>query len=746
VRRAIYIAGLVLLICGCSAGTVAALPDGRVYEMVSPVYKGGYGVDLGAAILATEEEGNRVEYVSFGAFNGVAGSVKQPGYMAQRTGNGWFSVPLVPPSGLAPETIGSDLSRSLSQSVTLDNAGPSYGAGKYENETDVFLLHGTLLPDVEEYFEVAGNIFLTSVEKKPFRSGIFYVGGSPDLCHLVFGADQPVLPEALESQTPHFELYELDRGCGGVTPALRMIGLKNDGRLMSPSCRILPGGQQSSNAIADDGSEIYFTANVETVEQPACIFGRHQIFVRLGGSKTIEVSRALSEPCDKVVADMVPCEHAEARASSDFVAASEDGSRVVFTTGQSLAGEDVDSGNDVYMASVGCPDGPSEACQPSERQLTGMSQLSHDPRPGQSAGVLGVVRVAPDASRVYFVAEGDLLTVSEEEALTSEGRNMPVEGAANLYAYETGTKTTKFITELCSGPELSGRIESVRCPPDLLAGSSSRNDREMWENGDAETSGQDARYLVFASYGRLVPADTDRAADIYRYDAVTGRLDRVSIGVKGYDANGNHDGFDATIGRHVEQALVTEKYELAMRAMSEDGTRIVFSSAEPLSPSVSNGVENIYEWQEAGGADEGEVAMISTGAATEFDAEPVISPSGRDVFFTTVQGLVAEDTDGAADVYDARRGGGFPPPPAPRLECLEGCQGPLSAPAPALIPGSESQQPGENAVLSSKERATSKKHAASGKRKKVHKRRAKRRKGKARKARFMHRKGGGRSS
>ncbi|MGH2911294.1 MAG: hypothetical protein ACRDJ3_02340 [Solirubrobacteraceae bacterium] len=733
---------MILLICCLSGGAATALPDGRVYEMVSPPYKGGYGVDLGAAILATEENGNRVEYMSFGAFNGLTGGPKAPGYMALRTDGGWSSVPLVPPAAISPETIGNDLSRSFSQSVTFDNAGPNYGAGKYQNETDVFLLHDTSLPDTEEYFEVAGNIFLTSLEGKPFRSSVSYVSGSPDLCHLVLDTDQPLLVEAEESQQIHNELYELDQGCSGATPALRVVGLNNESRLISPRCEVLLGlDPRDSNAIADEGSEIYFTANVQGGEHPDCVTGRHQIFDRISGSKTIEVSRPLSEPCDGVVApNTVPCEDAGTRMSSDFAAASEDGSHVVFTTSQRLTGEDLDSGNDVYMAGVGCPGGPGEGCESSDRELTEMSQVSHDPRAGQSADVLGVVRVAPDGKRVYFVAEGDLLTVTEEARLEGEGRDVPTDGAANLYVYELGTNTTKFVTDLCSGPELSGKVESARCPPNLVAGPQNRNDTEIWEHGNAETSGQDARYLVFASYGRLVTGDADTAADVYRYDAVTGRLDRISIGVAGYDANGNRDGFDATIGLHWGASLVTEKYELASRAMSEDGTRIVFSSAEPLSPSVSNGDDNIYEWQEGGG--EGEVGMISTGTAGESDAEPVISPPGGDVFFTTVQGLVKEDTDGAADVYDARRGGGFPPPQAPRLECLEACQGPLSAPAPVVIPGSESQQPGENAVPAGKVATTNKKGVV-GKHKKANKKRTKRRKSKARKAKSGRRKIGG---
>ena len=76
----------------------------------------------------------------------------------------------------------------------------------------------------------------------------------------------------------------------------------------------------------------------------------------------------------------------------------------------------------------------------------------------------------------------------------------------------------------------------------------------------------------------------------------------------------------------------------------------------------------------------------------------MISPSGRDVFFTTTEGLLSQDTDGQSDVYDARlEGGEFATGPAPRQPCSgDSCQGPLSVPAPLLVPGSVSQASGED--------------------------------------------------
>ena len=129
------------------------------------------------------------------------------------------------------------------------------------------------------------------------------------------------------------------------------------------------------------------------------------------------------------------------------------------------------------------------------------------------------------------------------------------------------------------------------------------------------------------------------------------------------------------------------------RAVSEDGSRIVFMTAEPLSSRATNGLVNVYEWHE------GAVSLVSCGCSPEPDSEAVITPSGRDLFFVTSAGLVTGDTDGAPDIYDARIGGGFPVSEAPVERCEgDACQGPLTNPAPLLVPGSAVQAPGENAA------------------------------------------------
>jgi hypothetical protein len=691
---------VILAAMAFTAASALALNPERHYEMVSPVYKGGYGVDSSGGILAVAADGERVAFFSFGAFAGTPGGTSEAGYLARRGESGWSTVSLIPPAAMWPFYEANDFSPSLESSLTLMLEGSNVAAAKYDGSEGVFLLHRTDLPDVQANFEVLGGV-LKPLNEEHLR--IVYFGASADFCHMVFEVNGggPLLPAAEEEEGGR-QLYEQDSGCGGGQPTLRLVGLDNASKLISPRCTVELGIEQIGsvnnqfNAIAADGRELFFTTSVEPNERSGCGEGRHQLFVRLGGNRTLEVSRPLeaSQPFGGCVAKgvpgEVPCEGAVTRANADFAGASENGTEAFFTTTAPLVAGDTDNKNDLYMATIGCPAG-KEGCEVAEREVTSLVQVSHDPTPGQAAEVQGVVRLAPDGSHMYFVAHGVL-----SEGANAEGRG-PVKGADNLYVYETASgKKLKFIADLCSGPGLSGEAIDVRCPLDLVA--RERSDTKLLENGgEAQTAGQDGRFLLFSTYAQLVSNDTDTAKDVYRYDAETGMLDRVSLGEAGYHANGNDDAFDATITPHDSGARVADQLEMNSRAISEDGSRVVFATAEPLSPAAVNGLQNIYEWHMQPGSNEGAVSLISSGNAAEPDEGAVISPSGRDVFFTTVQGLIAQDTDGARDIYDARLGGGFSSPPAQPQQCSgDACRGPLTNPAPLLIPGSVSQAPGEN--------------------------------------------------
>jgi hypothetical protein len=448
---------------------------------------------------------------------------------------------------------------------------------------------------------------------------------------------------------------------------------------------------------------VFFTTCIDNV------LADHQLFVRLGGEHTVEVSQSLEEAhqCGKV---LIPCPGAPTRAGANFAGASRDGSHVYFTTAAQLTGSETDSSEKLYLAMIGCAGGGE--CAASERTVVSLVEVSRDPGGGE-AGVKGVVRVSPDGSRVYFMATGDLLTSSQRSTLEAEGKPVPVAGADNLYVYDAESSVTGFVAELCSDYELSGSVIDARCQ-------SHSSDEPIIlpvRNQEAQTAGADGRFLVFSSYAQLTGDDGDAARDIYRYDAETGALTRISAGEGGYHSNGNDSAFDAGISVGSNGGFLRAERELESRAVSENGTRIVFKTAEPLSRLAANGLTNVYEWHETD-QNVGSVTLLSGGTGRLPVEDAVISPGGEDVFFVTSEGLVPEDVDGAADVYDARLGGGFPPKPTPAAECRgDGCYGPLTNPAPLLIPGSVTQAASEDSTqVATGKRVIAKKPKARAKR------------------------------
>jgi hypothetical protein len=698
----------VVLVWGISCCVVSGafgLSGGRVYELVSPLFKGGYGA---VRIEAVAPDGEGVAFDSLGAFGGAPSNAPHNTYISRRSVMGWSTVSLMPPATVTPAGNTEDYSEPLDSTLAFGEPGPNEGAAVYVGTEREFLLHRVDAPETAAGWEVVGSV-LTTLEEEPFI--LNYQGASGDFCHVVFlagneiaGRKRALLPEAREAVS---QLYDLVRGCGGG-PSLRLVGVKNvlgpnkEPEVIDPSCAVVLGaasGKDSQfNAVAADGRVIFFTTNAnrsaggecDSTRQGAAVPSNPAIlYVRIGGERTLQVSLALAGGC----AVSAPC-HSAVQQTAEFQGASEDGSRVFFTTKQPLVSEDTDEGNDLYMATIGCPAG-EETCEATQKRVGSLVQVSHDPLASEAAQVQGVVAVAPDASRVYFVARG---------VLTGEGPNgqgaqaQPVKGADNLYVYERDehypSGRTVFVADLCSGPGVSGEVEDSRCP----LGEAANDGKLLWSRSiasQAQTAGRDGRFLLFSSYGRLVANDTDTAKDVYRFDAQTGALDRVSTGEDGYHENGNSSAFDATIPDTSGEARVFDHAEMQSRAISEDGTRVAFTTAEPLSPAAVNGLVNVYEWYEEPGSSVGVVSLVSSGSAEESEEHVVISPSGRDVFFITPQGLVSQDSDGAPDVYDARIEGGFPSPPAEREPCSgDACQGPLTNPVPLLVPESVSPAPG----------------------------------------------------
>jgi hypothetical protein len=689
----------VLAAMACSA---FALPAGRVYEMVSPVFKGGLGATL---ITAVGQSGESVAYFSPGAFAGAQaglGNTANPlSYMARRGTLGWTSESLLPPDGLLPyvQSGDSQVSLTLGSVLAIGKPGSTLETANLEGSELELLVRPVGSPG----WEVFGGQSFKTLNGEPFSS-YSSEGVSADLCHVLVGVEAPtnandvLLEKAIGV---HYPLYEFVRGCHGEAAEVKLVGLDSKGNPIGPECSVESGIGTSSeleqlnkfNAISADGSEVFFTACIKN------ILADEQLFVRLAGAKTLEVSRPLasSKACQE---DEVPCKEAATRAVAEFAGASEDGSRVFFRTKAPLTGEVKDASPSLFMATIGCAESEPE-CAAAERRVTALVRVSRDPNGEEAAGVEKIVQVARDGSHAYFAATGDLLDATERSALEGEGRPVPHPGAKNLYAYDTvpGHEHVGFVGDLCSGRELSGSVEDPRCP------NPTGRDTALWDSVGspprAQAAGVEGRYLVFQTYAQLTPDDTDTAADLYRYDTQTDELQRVSIGEGGHDANGDNSSFDVTMPEREYNGSTIANHDMSIRAVSEDGSRIVFATADPLSEYASNGLSNAYEWHESQGSGVSGVSLISTGSGESAVEDVVISGEGDDIFFDTAQNLAAQDTDGTADVYDARIKGGFSSPPVQPQQCSsDACQGPLTNPSPLLVPGSVSQAAGGNFATS----------------------------------------------
>jgi hypothetical protein len=144
--------------------------------------------------------------------------------------------------------------------------------------------------------------------------------------------------------------------------------------------------------------------------------------------------------------------------------------------------------------------------------------------------------------------------------------------------------------------------------------------------------------------------------------------------------------------------------------MSDDGSRIFFTSADVLTPGAVAGGANLYEWEN--GTTYLLTVMHPTGESGlgEFLDS---SASGNDVYLGTRDQLAPEDFDQVSDVYDLRVDGGFPPlpiPPTPCVPAADQCQGVPTAQPAVSSPGSSSFSGAGNPPVPSKKARKHKKH------------------------------------
>ncbi len=615
------------------------LPDCRAYEQVSPTFKEGFN----PTPYAITDDAKMVYWANGNFADNEFGSAALAGgntYVTERTPGGWTVKALAPPATIY------NTSGALALAFTPDLRSSLWGMNRVEQPVgtadlyvrrpdDTFTRLGpTANPDSLPPTAPGGSAISEA-------RGQSQIGASGDLSHVIVSVTGPqaypgIVPDASSN------LYELVEG--NATP--RAVGLNNAGQQIAPGCESSVGdrAQSTYRAMSTDGRVIFWTS--------FCF--PKQLWARINGTTTIAVS---GSQCTRGPSD--PGGSCDGLSSSTFEGANAHGTRVYFTTSQQLINADVDESNDLYECDVPAgtpaPVGLVNQC-PDLRRVSGAAG---------DADVQHVVRVSDDGSRVYFVATGVL--AANHGANDEPASN----GDLNLYVWQRDAGHPAGETAFV------GKLDPADTPLWNFESSNARI---------AQTT-DDGQYLLFATFAPLIDqgpqADTDTSQDVYRYDADSGNLTRLSTGTDG--EGGNSPGLDAVFSS-INYDLVRPT-DGPRRAITEDGATAVFLTSEALSPADTNGGPDMYMWRD------GHVWLLSNGRPSGDGLLTVgrlgawISPSGRDIYLLTSAPLLSSDVDTVADIYDARVDGGFDlstPPP-----CVgDGCQGGRSAPPPASQPAS----------------------------------------------------------
>ena len=675
---------------GCSAATEASagfrsyLPDCRAYELVSPPFKEGFPIE---AVVARSGDGSRMLGGGLGAFAGTEvnqtegdeqGAFFGTSYEFVRGSTAWSTRPLAPPASMFPEGLLMSADKSLKRTLwrLRSTAQPP---GAYDLYVRTALEGGNSCPVGAVAIPGAcltrvGPTVPTGRSPHIEEFSRYFAGASSDLTH-VFVSKEPVQGQWKGDTTVSGKaLYEYT-GFGVSEPSL--VGVRNERSVEEEAalehktsineaadlisrCGTWLGSLESGdtyNAVSEDGETVLFTAD-ECFEGP----GEppvNELYARIGRSKTVDVSEPSAEDCSA-------CD-TSTHVEGVFQGASADGTKVLFLSEQASLLPDA-VGENLYMYDF---EGPAH------EKLVRISSAVTEP------SVRGVVRVSEDGSRVYFVAGGVLAgnkNAGGEEALT---------GADNLYVYEPDQADpshdkTSFVALMCSGVGESGVVPDLGCQG---------SDEALWSREDSRPAQATpaGRFLVFSSFAHLTSDDTSGIQQLFEFDSVTDAIARVSRGqlVEGgaecvatkiieerYNCDGN------TASEVLTPFLTGEGFVNTVSAVkaqtgtdiSTDGSRVFFESADNLVPGGTPGLRNVYEYRD------GNIHLISDGQdATLVGGETAVrllgtDASGADVFFTTSDRLVGQDTDSQQDIYDARTEGGFPGPMSPSVCVADACR------------------------------------------------------------------------
>jgi hypothetical protein len=367
---------------------ISGLPDGRGYEMVSPLENGYAEVVSGTRAAA---DGSAVAYQGQAPEQGGNGNNAGPNetgvtaggsneYLASRSSTGWTATD-IQPEGLNTAgyvAFSSDLSVGILVSEEAVTPGGPNGVGGGVGPTGL-------------YTREAGGYRLLGENAS-------YSGSTPDGSHVLLQKGR--------------ELYELVGGALYPVNVLSGGGLAQDATF----------GPDVSHVISADGSRVFWSE-----EEPL-----HQRPLRLFVSEGVGGSGERTVQLDAAAPGCVPC--TSGGGGGLFWTASNDGSKVFFTDENKLTSNsnavkeepNVKGEPDLYEYNL------------ETSTLTDLTPATTNP--GEHANAVGVLGTSSDGSYVYFAAGGSLAgtgATPEECAPSNEGEVF-TNNKCNVYVLRAG--------------------------------------------------------------------------------------------------------------------------------------------------------------------------------------------------------------------------------------------------------------------------------------------------------------------
>jgi hypothetical protein len=487
--------------------TGALLPDGRGWEMVSPVDKNGGEVDppgglADGGVLQAAVGGGAVTYGSAAAFG--AGSVGAPSasqYISSRTGGGWstqnISVPLFSGSydtetdGVPYRLFSGDLARGLllsgkhcrgdDASCPVANPplpGTDAPAG-YQN----YYLRESAGPSFEA---LLGASDIAELNTDPADFALSFVGASPDLRTVVLSTCAALTPGATDGcGTARANLY---RWSGG---SLSLINATPGAALAA-----------QSGAVSTDGSRIYWKDLTAGNLFQGIGAGARQVDAGAGGGGTFETastdgSLAFYTKAGDLWRYTVGSDSSTRLTSSGDVAG---------VLGASTSGSHL-----YYLTATGLV-----LCNNAATATANQCDTVAATRVAESADVstypptTGTARVSADGTKLVFVATTPL-TRSDGTRYDNTDLNTRVPDS-QVYLYDA---TTAALTCVSCNPSNGRPVGPSSIPGATRNGSSP----EATVSYKPRVLSADGRRVYFDSDDALVLSDTNNDTDAYQWEA-----------------------------------------------------------------------------------------------------------------------------------------------------------------------------------------------------------------------------------